>query len=98
MTNRNGKDLIASDYLNINRRPLLVIYPIRLKKKDVASISEYEMSAIQNFNYGTPLFGIALGFPGIKTEERVTYVLNKVKIEQLSLDFEYEEEYDPNED
>lgn len=98
MTNRNGKDLIANDYLNINRRPLLVIYPIRLQRKDVASMNEDEMSAIQNFKYGTPLFGIALGFPGIKTDERVTYVLNKVKIEQLSLDFEYEEEYDPNED
>ena len=34
----------------------------------------------------------------IKKVRQVNDVLNKVKIEQLSLDFEYEEEYDPNED
>lgn len=93
--------LIVADYLNVQRRPLLVIYPIVLRKKDKKdniSINEYEQKAINNFNKQNPLFGIALGFPGIKTNERVTYVLNKVKIEQLSLDFEYEEEYDPNED
>lgn len=95
---RGGKELIAADYLNIYRRPLLVIYPLKLKKKDTASINTFEMNAMNNFNYGTPLFGIALGFPGIKTKERVTYVLNRKKIEQLSLDFEYEEGYDPNED
>lgn len=98
MVYHERKNLIAEDYLNIQRRPLLVIYPIRLKKKKNSSINDSEMRAISNFNNGTPLFGIALGFPGIKTNERVSYRLNKVKIEQLSLDFEYEEEYDPNED
>lgn len=98
MISRGGKDLIAMDYLNILRRPLLIIYPLRLKKSDIEKANSFEISAINNFNYDTPLFGIALGFPGVKTNERVTYVLNRVKIEQLSLDFEYEEEYDPNED
>lgn len=98
MVYHERKNLIAEDYLNIQRRPLLVIYPIRLRKKKNSSINDSEMRAISNFNNGTPLFGIALGFPGIKTNERVSYRLNKVKIEQLSLDFEYEEEYDPNED
>lgn len=98
MISREGKNMIATDYLNINRRPLLVIYPIRLNKTDIAMASEYEIKAIENFNYGTPLFGIALGFPGMETNERVTYVLNQVKLEQLALDFEYEEEYNPDED
>lgn len=94
----NRDQLIAKDYLDINRRPLMVIYPLSLRKKDISSANECEIKAIENFNFGTPLFGIALGFPGVDNNERVTYVLNKVKVEQLSMDFEYEEEYDPNED
>ena len=93
-----GGNRIAADYLNITRRPLMVIYPIRLNKKDMLKANDDEINAINIVNYGEPLFGIALGFPGIVTDERVTYVLNKVKIEQLSMDFEYEEDYDPNED
>lgn len=93
-----GTNRIAADYLNINRRPLLVIYPLRLNKRNIEKANVDELSAIKSVNYGDPLFGIALGFPGIVTDERVTYVLNKVKIEQLSMDFEYEEDYDPDED
>ena len=92
-----GTNRIAADYLNVTRRPLLVLYPLRLNK-DVKKANADELEAIRIVNYGEPLFGIALGFPGIFTNERVTYVLNKVKIEQLSMDFENEEDYDPNED
>ena len=92
-----GTNRIAADYLNVTRRPLLVLYPLRLNK-DIKKANDDETEAIRIVNYGEPLFGIALGFPGIFTNERVTYVLNKVKIEQLSMDFENEEDYDPNED
>lgn len=91
-------ELIAKDYLNMQRRPLLVLYPLRLRKENGSLISESERTAINNFNYGTPLFGIALGFPGIKTDERVTFVLNEIKRKQLLNDFENEEEYNPDED
>ncbi len=91
------KTKTASDYLNISRRPLLVIHPVYLRK--TGEKSEYEQKAISVFNNSSrPLLGVALGFPKNDTGETVVYTLNRIKIDEISKSIVNEEGYDPNED
>ncbi len=86
----NKNQPIASDYLSVsNRKPLLVIYPLSLHSQ------ENEYSDIIDTYYGeNVLLGFALGIPGTENYGRVKYRANKVLLDELNNDIEYDDEED----
>lgn len=85
---------IAADYLAFpERRPLLVIYPVKLKKEKQI-LSSFDESKVNNV-----IFGFAIGFPKVSGGIRVKFRANKIKIKEMeSIHVDEDEEYDWEDD
>ena len=81
------KEPIASDYLQVRKSPLLIIYPLALNPKD-----GFGKSIAKNFNDETIVLGFAIGFPGTDNKIMVKYRANARKLKELSGDIEEEED------
>lgn len=81
------KEPIASDYLQVRKSPLLIIYPLALNPKDDAG-----KIIASNFNDETIALGFAIGFPGTDNKIMVKYRANARKLKELSGDIEEEED------
>lgn len=87
--NEENVSIVAKDYLSVkNRKPLLVIYPLLLR----AGGTLKEMEIASKYTKENVLLGFALGFPGIKTDDRVKYRMNLVKLNEMHSDIEEEED------
>ena len=99
----SGKEPITSDYLNvIDRKPLLVIYPMYLKN-DKSKIIDIDANLktwndkntiIQNLSGLNAIIGVAIGFPGIDKGVKVKYRINEIKIKQMQFDLDDTDEED----
>lgn len=93
--------LSALDYLVRRARPILIIYPIKLKALEensglpVETIAEIDR--IRN-SFQEPLMAFAFGFPKKESEERLNYRANRVKLDELVGNIEIDDEGEGIED
>ena len=93
--NPNVKTIPDKPYLNIDRKPILLIYIMEIdtdklpKSKRVTNSDEEAIKLLRNI----PVIGLGLGFPGNGVSQKVRYVLNKVE-ERNQLNFEGDDEFD----
>lgn len=89
-TKKDGKTALkAEEYLNFERNPLLIIYPISIHPftpddKNIENKKIFDGATIEEQFKNTPVIGIALGFPG-KTSDTIEaeYLYNKQKINEI---------------
>ena len=80
------KDLTATDYLKIRKTPILVIYPIDLKD-DCEAKKNIKNAFGEEF-----LWALAIGFPASESAIKVKYRANRIKIEEITRNIEYSDE------
>ncbi len=89
------EQLSAKDYLSIDRKPLLAIYPIDLK----ISNEDLLQKEIKEKYGENPLLGFAIGFPNKEGKVKIKYRINKVKQAELEQELDIDEdEEDEDED
>lgn len=81
---------VASDYLQVREKPLLVIYPLELQSMHKEDGLSEEIAS--KFNDETIALGFAIGFPGTNNKVMVKYRANARKLKELSGDIEDEED------
>ncbi len=87
---RKTKTPIAADYLDIRKKPLLVIYPISI------TTCKEEFDKVK---YKNVVLGFAIGFPGKNEGVLIKYRANKIKVDELINRFvEIDDEEDDDND
>jgi hypothetical protein len=86
-----------SDFLDEPRNPLLIIYPVELKRPEgsESTADKERIEAVEKINH--PLIGIAVGIPEIKGKEPKTYQykINLIKLREIEgFDSSVEDEID----
>lgn len=82
------KEPIVSDYLQVRKKPLLIVYPLALNPGD--DVMSKKIAG--NFNDEVVAFGFAIGFPGTDNKVMVKYRVNARKLKELSGDVEEEDD------
>lgn len=88
-------EMTATDYLKIRENPILVIYPIDLVLKND---NEDERIAKESLGEGIPLIAFAVGFPAKESEEKFVYRANRVKLDELTANLEFNDEEEGEDD
>lgn len=82
------KEPVASDYLRVRKKPLLIIYPLALHP---SPDNEVEKKIADKFNNERIVLGFAIGFPGTDNKVIVKYRANARKLKELAGDVEEDE-------
>jgi len=78
---------IATDYLKVRTKPLLIIYPLLLNPK-----KEIEEKIAAEFDNEKIVLGFAIGIPGTDNKVIVKYRANERKLKELAGEIEEEED------
>lgn len=92
--NKKTDSLSALDYLKIRENPIFVIYPLDLITKADVTTGEDDKKRIKAAFDGKPLLAFAIGFPAKESQQKLNYRINKVKIKQLEINDEPEDDDD----
>lgn len=98
------KNLSALDYLERRTCPILIIYPIKLKKNEDAGQPAETLTEMEKIckDFQEPLMAFAFGFPKKESGERLNYRANRVKLDELvgkiEVDDEEEEGFEDDEE
>jgi len=89
---RGSDQPIARDFLSVEgRKPIFVIYPIQLICEDIKKKTKVKQDLINEYSNDI-ILGFAIGFPENEGHTIIKYRVNKVKLEELTKNYEEDED------